>query len=245
MAIGSKLLESKRGWGRRWSTTRGSLLAGAARLEPQALATLCRVYWNPVYAFLVAQGAAPELAREATQGFFEGLLRRNDLAKVDLAHGRRFRSWLRTAAKSHFLNVLKKERQFAVGGQRVACSLDALEQPLRGELEPKDQHSPERLFEQRAARSILRRAWAKLREEFEARGEAAYFEELRKSVLAEEGLSDEAMTLAFQKTKTDVRTARSRLISDKFPRAVREVLAEMGVPAHCIQDELRALHDAL
>src|SRR5215831_19254078 len=83
---------------------------GASNLDPRdALAVVCRWYWYPVYAFIRSLGVDRDDARDVTQGFFAGILERNDLARLDPARGR-FRSWLRTAAKRHLYNELDRAR---------------------------------------------------------------------------------------------------------------------------------------
>ena len=45
-----------------------------------ALASLCQLYWYPLYAFVRRQGHKPEDAADLTQGFFARFLERNDVA---------------------------------------------------------------------------------------------------------------------------------------------------------------------
>src|SRR5438477_2646477 len=89
----------------RFMTTRWALVQRAGRPGGRdALSAVCQAYWYPVYAFIRNQGALPDEAEDITQGFFAGILEREDLAAVDPARGR-FRNWLRTASLSHLNNV--------------------------------------------------------------------------------------------------------------------------------------------
>src|ERR1035438_5253971 len=58
-----------------------------------ALDTLCRSYWHPIYAFVRRQGHSPHDAQDLTQEFFARLLKKNYLGGVDRSKGR-FRSFL-------------------------------------------------------------------------------------------------------------------------------------------------------
>ena len=53
-----------------------------------ALETLCRTYWQPLYAYIRHQGSDPEEARDLTQAYFTELLDKDFLAKVDPSNGR-------------------------------------------------------------------------------------------------------------------------------------------------------------
>ena len=66
-----------------------------------ALETLCRTYWHPIYAFVRRQGHSPHDAQDLTQEFFARLLEKKYLGGVDRAKGR-FRSFLLVCLK-HFL----------------------------------------------------------------------------------------------------------------------------------------------
>ena len=59
-----------------WSVV---LLAGESR-APQAdaaLESLCRTYWNPLYAYVRRQGHGPHDAQDLTQEFYARLLGKN------------------------------------------------------------------------------------------------------------------------------------------------------------------------
>src|SRR5258707_15567304 len=90
----------------RFATTHWSLVVAAGRRSsPQAreaLATLCRAYWYPLYVFIRRQGFPAEDSQDLTQEFFARLLQKHFLAQVDQEKGR-FRSFLLAACK-HFLS---------------------------------------------------------------------------------------------------------------------------------------------
>src|ERR1700722_13823520 len=67
----------------------------------EALETLCRTYWHPLYAYVRRRGYSPADAEDLTQEFFAWLLERNWLGRADQQRGR-FRSFLLTSI-SNFL----------------------------------------------------------------------------------------------------------------------------------------------
>src|SRR5437762_3385889 len=89
-----------------FATTHWSLVLGVGpRGNPEterALATLCRQYWVPLYAYVRRRVSDMSEAQDLTQEFFARLLEKNVLASASPERGR-FRSFLLTAIK-HFLS---------------------------------------------------------------------------------------------------------------------------------------------
>src|SRR5438093_1175765 len=117
--------EQRAGW---FPTTHWSLVLRAGqRADPgsaEALETLCRAYWFPLYAFARREGHGPEEAQDLTQECFSQLLAKNFLETADPNRGR-FRSFLLAS----FKHMMAKERRAATrqkrGGGAVVFSLDA------------------------------------------------------------------------------------------------------------------------
>src|SRR5665213_1372570 len=77
------------------------VLAAKDKASPdcdQALETLCRIYWFPLYAFVRSSGHSPHDAQDLTQEFFALLLAKDYLRVVTPEKGR-FRTFLRMALK--------------------------------------------------------------------------------------------------------------------------------------------------
>ena len=89
----------------RFATTRWSMVVEAGRpsspKEAEALATLCGIYWFPLYAYVRRRGHSIDDAQDLTQGFFVHLLDNQTLRVADRERGR-FRSFL-LASMKHFL----------------------------------------------------------------------------------------------------------------------------------------------
>jgi RNA polymerase sigma-70 factor (ECF subfamily) len=165
-----------------FQTTSWSLVVAAA-VEPtadsrRALATLCQIYWHPVYAFIRRNGFERDQAQDLTQSFFVVLLEKNYLRDANQERGR-FRSFLLTAVKHFLSNQRDRAQAMKRGGGKVVLSIDPVEAESwylpRGAV---DNVTPERLFEHRWALSLLEEVLAKLRAEFAHRGKAEHFDRL-------------------------------------------------------------------
>ena len=164
----------------RFRTTQWSIvLAAGRRSSPEsqdALATLCQLYWYPLYAYVRAKGHSPDDAQDLTQEFFARLLEKNIAGKADRAKGK-FRSFL-LASLNHFLaNEWRDAGARKRGGDRVALSLDLAAGESRYSLEPAHELSAEKIYERRWALTLIEEALAKLRDELDAGGKLAMFEQ--------------------------------------------------------------------
>src|SRR5215831_11879844 len=139
-------------------TTCWSLVLGAGdRAGPEAreaLATLCRAYWYPIYAFIRRKGYDPDDAQDLTQAYFARLLEKGVIAAADRSKGR-FRAFLRTDCQ-HFL-IDQYRRRRAQHGGAVPVSIDTRDAEGRYRFEPADEVTPDRLFDRAWAMSLLDR----------------------------------------------------------------------------------------
>ena len=206
----------------------------------QALESLCRVYWYPLYALVRRQGHDAEESRDLTQAYFAALLEKGYLGDYDPERGR-FRTFLMASVK-HFLS---KERDKALawkrGGRADVVSLDAQEVEGRYRIEPIDRLTPEQIFERRWALTVLERALARLRREQEDADRGKEFARLEgfltgqqatasyRDVAAELGTSEGAV-------KTSIHRLRQR-----YGQLLRSEIAEtVSNPAE-VDDEVKHL----
>jgi RNA polymerase sigma-70 factor (ECF subfamily) len=234
--------------GRRFATTRWSLVAaaghGGSPQAQEALATLCRLYWYPLYAYARRHLANVDDAQESTQAFFAELLEKGYLQAADPRRGK-FRSFLLTAFK-HFLSR-QRERATAQkrGGGRPLVSLDFQVGEQRYQLEPVDHATPEAVYERRWALAILEQTLARLRQELTDAGKQKLFECL-KGALAGEGLEEshaqiaERLGVSEQVVKVAVHRLRRRY--QELLRA--EIAQTVGSPEE-VEEELRDLFAAV
>src|SRR5262245_44025139 len=134
-----------------------------------ALEKLCRTYWFPLFAFIRRKGYKEEDAKDLTQAFFALLLERKDFQRVNPAKGK-FRTFLLTSL-THFLSNERDYLNAAKrGGGRSIISLDAIPPEQLQRYEPAADLSPDKLFDQGWAMSLLEAAVLRLRAEMEAAG---------------------------------------------------------------------------
>jgi len=173
----------------RWfATTHWSVVLQAGDQDsPQsteALETLCRAYWYPLYAYVRRNGQSPHNAQDLTQEFFARVLERKYFQLADRKRGR-FRSFLLTSLKHFLIDEWKKANREKRGGGRQIISLDAELTETRFRAEPADERSPERAFERQWAVAVLDRVLDQLQTEFVATGRGPVFEELKSSLTGE------------------------------------------------------------
>jgi RNA polymerase sigma-70 factor (ECF subfamily) len=227
----------------RWSLIVAAESSHSEQERRDALESLCRSYWYPVYAFIRRYGHAPEAAQDLTQGFFLGVLERTFFSRAAQDKGR-FRNFLLGAVKHYLMDSGDRERALKRGGgvPLLAFDFDSGESAyLR---EPSHGETPERIFQRKWARAVLDRVLGNLRDEFVKDGRLNQFDRLqaylggsdqpRVAELAQElGISEPAL-------KSSIHRLRQR-----YRDLLRnEVTATLDKPAE-VDEELRFLLRAI
>ena len=124
-----------------------------------ALASLCRVYWPPLYSFVRRRGYGSADAQDLTQDFFIHLLETDALAKADRSRGR-FRTFLLAALKNFLAKAHERSSAQKRGGACQFLPLDDVlaetEASVQSDGETRDNPGEEdRLFEQRWAAALV------------------------------------------------------------------------------------------
>src|SRR5262245_57785383 len=232
--------------GARFPTTQWSLflIAGDAfsREWLEALATLCRTYWYPLYAFVRRQGYSPEEAQDLTQGFFTRLLEKRYLRDYQRERGR-FRSFL-LASLQHFLaNERDWVRAQKRGGRVCLLSWDAVIQAgeNRYSLEPASNVTPEKIFEKQWALTILDAVLQRLHLEFIEAGNAHQFDRLKPFLTGdEERIPYRQLASELAMTEGALKVAVHRL-RHRFREVLRGEISHTVSNPQDIQDEIRYL----
>lgn len=189
----------------RFNTTHWSVVTLAGKTQsPQnavALEKLCRTYWPPLYAFIRRKGYGEEDVRDLTQEFFARLLERNEFRVVEASKGK-FRTFL-LCALSHFLSNQRDREQAAKrgGGGQIASLEEITTERLR-QLEPASDLTPDKLFDQRWAMTVLDEALNALRQEMADEGRSAQFEGLKAYLIDDPGEGDYGTTAVKLGAKT-------------------------------------------
>jgi RNA polymerase sigma factor (sigma-70 family) len=226
----------------RWSVVLRAKDA-SSRDHMQALESLCRDYWYPLYYFARRQGKAMHDAQDLVQGFFARLLEKHYLDSVETARGK-FRSFLLAAFTNFLCDMHRAAGTQKRGGGAAHLSIDELDAENRYALEPADHHSPDRAFERRWAETVLACCLAKLRAEFDGSGKQQRFDALKPYLLRDRESSYEQTATALGMSTAAVRSAIHRM-RERFHAIFRnEITHTVSDPAE-VDGEIRHLLQSL
>ncbi len=226
-----------------FATTHWSLVLTAQEDSPaaeEALETLCRAYWKPLYAFVRREGLSREDARDLTQGFFALILERRDLDNVRKEKGR-FRSYLLTALKHFLTDEWRRTMTIKRGQGRKPISLEEIELEEQIEREAHDRITPELIYERQWASTLLGGVLGQLKDEYRAAGNLEIFEALKELLPGEPGTPSQAeIAKQFGMTANAVRQAFHRF-RHRYQLLLREEIAHTVANPGEVEDELRHL----
>ena len=227
-----------------FATTHWSVVTAACGTESpqaaQALESLCRTYWFPLYGYVRRRGHGREDAQDLTQEFLARLLEKNWLAGVE-PRAVLFRSFLLTALDRFLINEYDRSSAAKRGGGRLVLSLDQEQAEGRYLAEAVTDESPERLFDRRWALALLDEALASLRAELSEAGKVRQFELLNPFLSREAGSGEYSRTsqvLGLSLSAVGVAVHRLR---QRYREIVRETVANTVVDPGCVDDEIRYL----
>lgn len=221
-----------------WSVVLAAQEQSAAAQE--ALETLCRTYWWPLYGFVRRQGYGPEEAQDLTQGFFARLLERRDLDAVRKEKGR-LRSYLLVSLKNFISKARIRARAVKRGEGRPLVPLEQLLSREGADREPADNLSPDRIYERRWALTLLEQVLTRLGEEYLAAGHALLFDRLKQLFVEEPGQPSQAEIAGeLGMTQNAVKQAFHRL-RQRYRVLLREEIAHTVAVPGDVEDELRHL----
>ena len=231
-----------------FATTRWSMVVEAGRRSSpkaaQALATLCGIYWFPLYAYVRRHGHSADDAQDLTQEFFVRLLDKQTLQVADRERGR-FRSFLLTSMKNFLAKEWRRGATQKRGGGQSVISLDFDDGENRYRLEPSHDATPERIFERQWALTLLDQALTTLRAEFDAAGKIEFFDGVKmfvggeKSTVPYRELGDQ-LKMSEGAVKVAIHRMRRR-----YRALLREEIQQTIGAAEDVDEELRQLFDTL
>jgi RNA polymerase sigma-70 factor (ECF subfamily) len=220
----------------RWSLILRLRAPGNEDSADIALNELCRIYWQPLYAYLRRGGHDPELAKDLVQGFLAHLLANRGFARVGPTDCR-FRHFLLGALRNYLISEARKQAAVKRGGGIDLVPLDVEQAEEVFQTQAAEPLSPEAAFDRRWAQTIWTRALQRLRAEQHARGKDQLFETL-KPCLTEEPRQNHAAAAA----ATGLTAAAVALAVHRLRRRLRELVIEelaQTVGAHAdLDDEL-------
>ena len=231
-----------------FATTRWSVVVEAGRRSSpkatEALATLCAIYWFPLYAYVRRQGYSADDAQDLTQGFFVHLLEKQTFKVADRERGR-FRSFLLASMKNFLANEWRRDTAQKRGGEQSVISLDFDDGEKRYRLEPSHDETPDRIFDRQWALTLLEQPLTKLRAEFDATGKTELFDRL-KTFLGEKETTVSYRELGRQLKMSEgaVKVAIHRM-RRRYRALLREEIQHTIGAAEDVDEELRQLFDTL
>ena len=229
---------------RRFATTRWSLVLTAGgpktRESHDALGTLCQTYLYPLYAYVRRFGHPVEEAEDLVQSFFLQVLEKRSLQHANPERGR-FRSFLLVSLKHFMVNEYNRARAAKRGGGRINESIDVSAAEGRYGLEPRDELTPEALFERQWALTVLDRVQAQMRSVSMRSGKSQLFEQLKDFVTGEaHDIRYDEAARSLGMSEGAVRVAVHRL-RRRFRDLLRQEIEDTVADPADVDDEIRFL----
>ena len=231
-----------------FDTTHWSVvLAAGHRSSPdssEALATLCRAYWYPLYAYVRRRVQDVHEAQDLTQEFFTQLLEKNLLAVAHPERGR-FRAFLLTAFRHFLVNEWEKAKAQKRGGGRAPIPLDFSSGEHGLTLEPTDELTPERLYDRQWAVTLLDHVMARLREEHVRAGKEKHFELLKVFLTGQTASVSYAQVAGELGISEGAATVAAHRLRRRYRELLRAEIAQTVAEPDEVEDEIRSLFTSL
>ncbi len=139
----------------RWGVVRAA--AGDGSTAHLALESLCKDYWDPVYAHVLFRVQDTHLAEDLTQEFFSRFLSHGWFLRPREERGK-FRTFLLTLLRRFLNDELQRARAWKRGGRNQTLSIEDLP-------EIPDDEDASHHFDRAWAKSLVERAFSTLRRE--------------------------------------------------------------------------------
>jgi RNA polymerase sigma-70 factor (ECF subfamily) len=230
--------------GEAFKTTHWSVVLSSGHdsesVAQQALEQLCRSYWFPLYAYVRRHGHSREDAQDLTQSFFERFLERGYFARAERERGR-FRTFLLTSLKRFLTEEWRRANRQKRGGNQTFVPFAPEEAENRYCSEPRDELSPDILYDVRWAGVLLERVVTRLRKDYESTGRTAVYTQLQQFLWGRQTeLSYAEISQELGMNTGAVKVAVHRL-RQRFRDLLREEVANTVEMPEQIDDELRHL----
>jgi RNA polymerase sigma-70 factor (ECF subfamily) len=166
------------------------------------------------------------------------------LGHADRARGK-FRAFLLTSLKHYAANEHVRAAAGKRGGGEPLLSFDLQAAEGRYGLEPRDDLTPERLYDRRWAVAVLERALRALRAEFRAHGREPFFEAVQGTLIGDvDAVPYREIADRLGMTESNVKVTVHRM-RRRYGDLVRAEIADAVETEEAVDDELRYLLTAL
>jgi RNA polymerase sigma-70 factor (ECF subfamily) len=207
-------------------TTHWSLLMqarGSENRAQEALQQLCTAYWYPLFSFArLSLRVTPEEAEDLTQGFFEHILRRRVLARVEQNSGN-FRNYLLVCFRNFYRSGVARVRAAKREGSYSFVSIDRSMAERRLAAENVNQ-TPELFYDRAWALEALNRAYRRTELHYSAQGKLDLFHRLRPFLEHPQAQPYAEAANALNKTEGAIKTEVYRL-RRVFSEAFRSIVS--------------------
>jgi len=191
----------------------------------EAMDSLARAYWQPLYVLARRQSLNHEEAADVVQGFLAKLLTREGMQRIEHRETR-FRAFLGTAFRNWLSNERRREGRHKRGGGAEILPMDEFESLRASAID--ESATPEQAFDRQWARSVYDRTMARLCAAQNDCGRPDYFAALRDVALgrknrgAFEEIADRfgVTASALRKAASDLRTRFGKLLRKEVERVV-------------------------
>lgn len=211
----------------RWSLILRTRAAETPDAAAKALDELCRVYWQPLYAYLRRSGQDSETAKDGVQGFLANFLSRNGFERCGPAGGR-FRHFLLSSLRNYTISESRKEATLKRGGQAEVVPLDIAEAEQVYRTQAPEALPPEAAFDRQWAQTVWSRALARLRQEHRDRGREPLFEALKGALTRDDEQAPAELAAATGMTPGTVTVAMHRMRRRLRDLVVDEIAQTVG-----------------
>jgi RNA polymerase sigma factor (sigma-70 family) len=233
---------------RAFPPTRWSLVFAARQhrspASAEALETVCRAYWYPLYAYVRRCGHSPHDAQDITQEFFRQLLEKRWLDQADREKGR-LRTFLITVLKHFMAREWRRQSAQKRGGGKETIPMDTEFAESRYAANPGSSTEPDAVFDRQWALTLLELAMERLHCEFIAAHRADDFAVLKDFLAVSHGAIDYRSAAA----RLNISEGNARVSVHRLRKRFRELYREeisQTLPADAdLESELRHLANAL
>ena len=224
-------------------TTKWTLVVAAADADADALEELCVTYWPVLHQHVRRMGYEEADAQDLTQAFFARLLGKRLLSRANVNRGR-FRTFLLTALHRFVINEWHRGEAAKRGGGHQHISLD-FSTSEAGDLDVRNQRTPEAVFQREWAIRVIENAFERLRNAHESPQKRKLFDALVPCIARNHATPDYATVAAnLDSTVAAVKMAASRL-RKRFREMILEEIRATVAGDDEVEDELHVLFAAL
>jgi RNA polymerase sigma-70 factor (ECF subfamily) len=210
----------------------------------QALESLCRTYWYPLYAYVRRAGYHAHDAEDLTQAFFEKFLAKQWAAQADRNRGR-FRSFLLSSLKHFLANEWDKASAKKRGGHVRILSLDTRAAETRFHHEPADTEAPDREFDRRWALTLLDTVLNRLQQEYAEEGKADLFDKVKGTLGGDRASAPYAQIARELNTSEGAVKVAVHRLRQRYRVLLRAEIAQTLATEADVEEELAHLFAAL